>query len=352
MTTGRQSKGFIELEWICPNCNSRNRGPVKTCENCGAPQPENVEFYAPAEAKLIQDENVARMASVGPDIHCAFCGTRNPGNATVCSQCGADLKEGKARQAGQEVKREALSTEVVCANCGEVNPAAQTMCLKCGAPLPKARGGAPSAEKGPEIAAPALAPAAKRRFSWFAIGGVVTCLVLIIGAWLLFAPSQTVQATVSDVYWQTAVPVQEIRAVSYSNEEGSPPAGAYDVSCHTETTQVCEEKTIDKGNGYAEVVQECQDEDRQVCSYTLDEWQTIQTYTLEGHDLKPVYASPTLAGGQRLGRQSVTYAVTFTSGEQNYVYQPATLDEFVAFLPGSVWTLHLNALGGVVSVER
>ncbi len=43
---------------------------------------------------------MAKIASAGADIHCGFCGTRNPATATICSQCGADLKEGKARQAG------------------------------------------------------------------------------------------------------------------------------------------------------------------------------------------------------------------------------------------------------------
>lgn len=34
----RKSKGFVELEWSCPNCETRNRGSEKTCANCGAPQ--------------------------------------------------------------------------------------------------------------------------------------------------------------------------------------------------------------------------------------------------------------------------------------------------------------------------
>lgn len=351
MTTSRQTKGFIQLEWVCPNCNSRNAGPQKTCESCGAPQPENVQFYAPAEAKLIQDENVAKAAKAGADIHCGFCGTRNPATATVCSQCGGDLKEGRARQAGREMQREAPVVEVKCTNCGEANPSTQRMCAKCGAPLP--RTGEPSAQRNAEGGAAAVPSAAKRRFpAWAVIGGIVACLAVVcIGAYLLFAPSKTVTATVSDVYWQTSVPVQEARAVEYSNEEGSPPSGAYNVSCHDETSQVCEQKTIDKGNGYAEVVEECHDETTQYCSYTMDEWTTIQTYTLDGHDLSPIYASPSVSSGQRLGNESVTYTVTFTSGGETYTYTPDDLSEFQQFVVGSTWTLRLNALGGVVSVE-
>ena len=353
MSTSKQSKGFIQLEWVCPNCNSRNPGPKKSCESCGAPQPENVQFYAPAEAKLIQDANVAKVAKAGADIHCGFCGTRNPATATVCLQCGGDLKEGKARQAGREMQREAPVVEVKCANCGEMNPSTQRMCAKCGAPLPRAAGEAPSVQKNAGGGVDASPSAAKRKFPvWAIVGGVVACLAVIcIGAYMLFAPSKTVTATVSGVYWQTSIPMQEIRAVDYSNEEGSPPAGAYNVSCHDDTRQVCEEKTVDQGNGYAEVVEECHDESTQYCSYTVDEWTTIQTYSLEGTDLFPVYADPNVSSGQRLGDSTMTLDVHFTSGGEEYLYHPDSVEEYQMYSTGSTWTLHLNALGGVVSVE-
>ena len=351
MATSRQSKGFIELEWICPNCNSRNRGPVKACENCGAPQPEKTQFYAPAEAKLIQDENAKRIASVGPDIHCGFCGTRNPGNATVCSQCGGDLKEGRSRQAGREMQREAPVTEVTCTNCGEMNPSTRTMCVQCGAPLPKA-GVKPAAPVMPATASPAVPTATKRGASWLWIGGIVACLAVICaGAFLLFSPSKSVTASVDDVYWQTSVPLQEVQAVRHSNEAGRPPGGAYDVSCRTETRQVCEDKTIDRGNGYAEVVTECRDVTQDYCSYTIDQWTTIRTFNLEGHNLYPEYAKPSVGFDQRIGNQSVTFSVYFVGGGETYTYSPASLFEFQQFTIGSTWTLHLNVLGAVVSVE-
>jgi ribosomal protein L40E len=356
MASSKQSKGFIQLEWICPNCNSRNPGPKKACENCGAPQPDNVQFYAPAEAKVIQDENVAKAAGAGADIHCGFCGTRNPATAVVCSQCGGDLKEGKARQAGREMKREAAGVDVKCTNCGEVNPSTRTRCSKCGAPLPRpafAAPGAPSAQGNVTSTAPASTSAAKRKFPWIAVGGIVACLVVVcVGAYMLFAPSKTMTATVNDVYWQTSVPVQEIQAVNYSDQTGSPPSEAYDVSCRTETTQVCEEKTIDKGNGYAEVVQECHDDSTDYCSYTVDEWTTIQTYTLEGKDLFPMSSEPGLSSGQRAGDETLTLQVYFWGDGETYVYNPDSLDEFQLYEVGSMWTLHLNALGEVVSVER
>lgn len=351
MARTEQSKGFIELEWVCPSCNSRNRGAVKTCENCGAAQPENVKFFAPAEAKLIQGENAERIAKYGPDIHCGFCGTRNRGDATVCSQCGGDLNEGRKRESGREMQREAPVTEIKCTNCGEMNPSTRTMCAKCGAPLPRA-GVKPAAQSTPAMASPAVPKSAAKGMPWLWIGGIVACLAVIcIGAFLLFSPSKTVTATVNDVYWQSSVPLQEEQTVRYSDEAGSPPSGAYDVSCHTETQQICVDKTIDRGNGYAEVVTECHDESQQYCSYTMDEWKTIQTYTLDGHDFEPLYTSPDLSFGQRLGDVNITFTVYFSGNGETYKYNPADLYEFQQFSIGSTWTLHLNAFGVVVSVE-
>ena len=91
----RRTVGYIQNEWTCPNCQTRNKGSVKTCENCGAPQPENVQFELPAEQKFVTDEKSINAAKAGADIHCPFCGTRNPATAKTCSQCGGDLIEGE-----------------------------------------------------------------------------------------------------------------------------------------------------------------------------------------------------------------------------------------------------------------
>jgi membrane protease subunit (stomatin/prohibitin family) len=349
----RRSKGFIQLEWVCPNCDSRNPGPVKTCQNCGAPQPENVQFEQPAEGKMVTDEKAVQAAQAGADIHCGFCGTRNPATAKVCSQCGADLKEGKARQSGRVMEpAQAKPKTVTCTNCNTVNPSANTICSKCGAPLPRAVAQPPvSAAVG---LTPAVSAPARKKTNWLMIGGVAAGLVVLcISALFMFVfPASTVQGTVANVYWQTSVPVEEEREVHYSNEEGSPPSGAYDVSCRTDTRQVCEQKTIDKGNGYAEVVQDCSDVSTQYCSYDVKEWQTIQTYTLDGNDVFPVYAEPNTSVGQRLGSESEELTVYFDTEEGEITYSPGSITEFQQYEIGSVWNLSLNALGGVLSVER
>ena len=347
----RRTVGFVENEWTCPNCGGRNKGSVQTCDNCGAPQPDDVKFELPSEQKLVKDEAAVKAAKAGADIHCGFCGTRNSGNAVTCSQCGGDLKEGEARKAGQIMQASPPPPKVIkCNNCGTENPGSNSVCSNCGAALPKPRAAQPvMAKTSSEVGQ----PAAKKPTNWKLIGGIFGLLALccVVAGYLLFFPSSSVDATVTNVYWETNVPVQEIQAVRYTDERGNPPSDAYNESCRTESEDVCEQKTIDQGNGYSEVVEECHTESTQYCSYTVDEWTTIQTYSLGGNDLQPIYDSPNISSDQRVGDKTEKFTVTFSTEDGAETYSPGTVSEFQQFSIGSTWTLKLNALGGVVGVE-
>jgi len=349
----RRTLGYVQNEWVCPNCSTRNKGSVKTCENCGAPQPENVQFELGAEQKIVTDENQIKAAQAGADIHCGFCGARNPATAETCSQCGGDLKEGKAREAGRIMQAPPPPPKVIkCQNCGTDNPGSNSVCSNCGAALPRTvQAQAPTTRGGLTPAAPLNAKTNNKR-NFLIMGVVFACLavvcVAVIGFFLI--PTATLKATVTDVHWQTYVPVQEVQAVRYTDEKGSPPSGAYDESCHTESRDVCEQKTIDKGNGYSEVVEDCHTESDQYCSYTLDEWNTIQTYTLDGNDLKPIYDDPNYSSDQRLGEKTEDLTVTFSTSKGTETYTPNSISEFQQYTIGSTWTLKMNALGGIISV--
>ncbi len=354
----KRTLGYVQNEWVCPNCSTRNKGGTKTCENCGAPQPENVQFELPSEQKFVADEQQVKAAQAGADIHCGFCGTRNPATAETCSQCGGDLKEGKARAAGQIMQKPAAQPKIVkCDNCGTENSSSNSVCSNCGSPLPKiaqTAGIAPQAKSGISPSAPIRGTKSNNKRGLLIGAAVMACLAIVcIGALILFVlPTSSVQATVTDVYWETNVPVQEIQSVNYSNERGNPPSDAYNVSCRDESQEVCEERTIDKGNGYSEVVEECHTETESYCSYTVDEWTTIQTYTLEGNDLLPVYESPSVGFDQRVGDASETLTVYFlTENGAQETYTVDSISEFQQFSIGSTWTLNMNIAGGVVSVE-
>ncbi|WKZ36120.1 MAG: zinc ribbon domain-containing protein [Anaerolineales bacterium] len=347
----RVTKGFVQLEWVCPNCDGRNPGPEKTCQSCGAPQPENVQFQRAAEEKIITDEKVAEAVRSGADIHCGFCGTRNPATAITCSQCGGNLEEGMARQKGRVLQAAPTPPKALtCTNCGTENPGTERNCSKCGAPLPRLE--APKPMQAQAGAAQQTVP--KKKTNWFLFGGIAAFLVFccVALAVLFLLPSKSLEGTVTNVQWQTFVPVQEIRAVDYSNERGSPPSDAYNVSCRNESREVCTERVEDTGTGFGEVVEDCHTETEQYCSYTRDEWKTIQTYDLSGNDLFPSYANPSIASDQRVGSTSENLSVYFSTSDGQETYSPKSLSEFQQFTIGSVWTLKLNALGGIVSVER
>jgi hypothetical protein len=263
------------------------------------------------------------------------------------------LSEGAARQAGREIDMSVEKLEpIICSNCETENPGTNNNCQQCGAALPRAARPAPPIPAS-VTAADAAAKSAKKKPNWPLLGGIGAALAICcVAILMLFVfPSSSVDATVSDVYWQTFVPVQEVQAVDYSNERGNPPSDAYNVSCRDDSREVCEEKAIDRGDGSAEVVEECHTESDQYCDYTVDEWTTIQTYTLDGHDNFPVYEQPSFSSDQRLGNESAELTVFFNTEKGQKSYAPDNVSEFQQFQPGSTWTLKLNPLGGVVDVE-
>ena len=360
----RRTLGYVENEWTCPNCNTRNKGSIKTCENCGAAQPENVQFELGSEQKFVTNENKINAAKAGADIHCGFCGARNPANAETCSQCGGDLKEGKAREAGRVMQAPPSQPKIIkCDNCGTENSSSNSVCSNCGSPIARvvqpmqaqAVVTPPITRGGISLAAPLTGKKSNKK-NIFAIVGVVACIALLcVGAIVGYVLTQvsvgSVEGIVTNVHWQTNVEVQEIRPVDHNNERGGPPSDAYDVSCHNESKDVCEQKTIDKGNGYSEVVEECHTETEQYCSYTVDEWTTIRKYPLEGNDLRPIYDDPNLASDQRIGDKTEDLTVTFSTSDGEMTYSPDTITEFQQFDVGTAWTLNLNLLGNVVGVE-
>jgi hypothetical protein len=347
----RRTIGYVENEWTCPNCGTRNKGRLETCENCGAPQPEDVNFELPSQQKIVKDDEAIKAAKAGADIHCGFCGTRNPASAETCSQCGGDLKEGEARKAGRIMQAPPPPTKAIkCANCGTENPGENSVCSNCGAALPRVQAAQPAVFR---TSSSVGQPAAKKPTNWKLIGGILGALALccIAGVYLFLFPSAAVEATVTDVHWETSVAVQEIQPVRYTDERGNPPSGAYNESCYTDSEDVCEQRTVDKGNGYSEIVEDCHTETTQYCSYTVDEWTSIQTYPLEGNNLRPLYDSPNITSDQRIGDKRAEFTVVFSTDDGTETYTPESISEFQQYALGSTWTLKMNALGGVVGVE-
>ena len=135
-----KSLGYVELEWTCPSCNTRNPGTAQKCKQCGTPMPEDVKFEQAAEEKVTTEAAVVEAVKAGPDIYCAYCGTRNASTAKSCRQCGALLAEGTARSAGGVLGglRDRPAPPQKCPSCGTENAATALKCSNCGSPLGKA----------------------------------------------------------------------------------------------------------------------------------------------------------------------------------------------------------------------
>lgn len=360
----RKKIGDIELVWTCPNCQGINPGSVQVCESCSKPQPADVKFELPKHQELIKDETAKAKAAAGADIHCPYCGTRNPAGTKTCSHCGGDLTEGKARETGQvlgafETKPE---TKVPCPHCGTLNPDTARVCSQCGGRMQM---------EEPAVPVPPSAPTGTRlkpNYGLYVVAALVVLLLCGAIGYLiaLSGRREVVSAVVQNVRWERSIPILGLIPVQYSNWQDEIPTGAPIGSCREEIRRTSSEPepdsvevcgtpySVDTGGGYAEVVQDCEYQVYdQYCSYTVEEWRQVDVATLSGNDLSPIWPEPQLNNGQRLGDQAnETFTAIFADGSQTYTYQTNNLELFQQLQPGSEWQLELNGFGDIVTIEK
>ncbi|MDX1416017.1 MAG: zinc ribbon domain-containing protein [Candidatus Promineifilaceae bacterium] len=356
----KKSLGYVELEWTCPNCGSRNPGQVTVCTNCGTAQPEDVEFHQPAEEKIIQDAEVVEKAKLGPDIHCAFCGTRNPANATTCKNCGADLAEGSQREAGRVIgaHRDQAASDIKCHYCGTMNPAEARQCKNCGSTLHLQE---------------EIVPPKPKKTETSSRGGISTGIIIAIGAivvvgcialFIFLNRTDDIVARVNDVSWERQIIIMGLAPASYEAWRDQVPQEADLGACREEhrytadspqpgSREVCGTPySVDTGSGFAEVVQDCEYlvyDDK--CQYTVLEMQPVDSLILTGSDLDPQWPAVRLEADQQEGDRQESYQIIFSADGDRYTYTTRDPDEYNDFVIGSNWTLKVNQLGGVVDVE-
>ncbi|HKJ27328.1 MAG TPA: zinc finger protein, partial [Anaerolineales bacterium] len=289
----KKKLGYIELHWECPNCNTINPGGETVCRGCSAPQPEDVEFFQPTQQQLIEDEERLKKAKAGADIHCGYCGTRNPAGARHCSQCKADLTEGKQRKAGQVVGayREGDVLQVKCPHCGAENPETASRCAQCGGSLSRQ----PEAQSAAAKAA-ALPAASKPKRGIFLVIGLIFALICV-GIYFIFLRTTATTGTVVGVEWERSMVLEALVPVEYEDWVDVIPADGDVVSCTEEKRGETDQPTdgaveicgtpysVDTGGGYAEVVQDCIYEIYDdYCTYTVIEWGAVDTVSVAGQD--------------------------------------------------------------------
>ncbi len=354
----QKNLGYVELEWTCPVCRTRNSGLRQTCANCGAPQPKDVQFETPAQAELIKDAAEIKRAEIGPDIHCPYCGARNPADAKTCHQCGGDLTTGTARAAGQVLGayQTTPAAKIICSNCGTENSPVAANCIKCGAPPAKAK-----PQPTPPIAA-TLAPTSR---SCLGVAGIVI-LLLIAGAIAFATLSSRTTAVVGIVQqakWTRTITVEGLVPVQASNWRDAIPSGAEIGQCRpairsmqdtptANSREVCGTPyTVDTGTGIGKVVQDCRYEvyaDR--CTYTVHEWRPVDTRVLNGSGYSPQWPVANLAGQQRSGARNEDYQCIINANDKTYTYTPQNFDDYRRCQVGSHWQLQVNSFGSIMSL--
>ena len=355
----RKTLGYVQLEWNCPRCGSKNLGAEKTCLSCGGPQPDDVQFQQAQGQELITGEAAEEIAKKSADIHCGFCGTRNPADAQVCSQCGGDLAEGARRLAGQVLgaHSDQPAPQTACPNCGQPNPAAALKCAACGASLAvttPAAAAAPAAARKPMKLGPLAII--------LGIAGIGLLVVLCLALAGVFGGGQDLTGTVQSVGWTVSVPVEAYQQVTRSDWRSNVPAGASLGQCEYRyaylsdepqavSTEVCGTPyTVDQGTGFGEVVQDCSYRVyEEYCSFSVTDWVVIDTAVLEGSDYSP--RLPSIPENQRMGKVSETYTIVFSTTDGTMTYTTSNLSLFQQAQIGSRWKISTHAFGGIRSIE-
>ncbi|HET7011637.1 MAG TPA: zinc ribbon domain-containing protein [Anaerolineales bacterium] len=353
----RKTVGYVELVWTCPRCSTKNPGPQKFCNGCGGPQPENVAFEQPAQEKFLAEAGAVARAKAGPDIHCPYCGTRNPAGAKFCGNCGGDLAGGKARDRGRVLgaHRAGPAPKVKCPACGTENDADAGRCSNCGSPLPGAARAVPAEERA----------GAAQKIPPLVLGIGAACLVLgALALYLLFGRTGQVVAAVEAVRWERSIQVEAFGSVEHTDWEDEIPFGAQVGNCRLEyrttqdqpaaiATEVCGTPyTVDEGSGYGEVAQDCVFEvyDNR-CTYVVQEWGVVDTLTAAGSTFDLGWPTANLAADQRWGKEAESFWVVLSADGREYTYQPESEAEFLLFDIDTEWVLEVNSLGGIRSIE-
>lgn len=352
----KKNLGYVELEWTCPSCGSKNPGTVALCTSCAAPQPADVQFEQPAQEILLNETDQLNITVHAPDIHCAFCGARNSAKNQVCTRCGADLSQGEARQQGQIIgaHRPDAAPDITCPACGSTNPATAHRCSQCGANLGATE---PSLTPTPQVS---NTKPRSNMLLYVLIGfALFACAALA----LLFLRTEEVIGRVEATKWTRTIAIEELGNVEYSNWRNEIPRDAALGRCEERvrrtqdnpgpnTVEVCGTPyTMDTGTGIGAVVQDCVYEVYEDwCRYTIQEWIKVDEVRATENNRTPYWPELQLPAGQREGERTAEYVVYFDADGDDYTYTTNNLDTFMQLEVGSQWILEVNSFNAVVGI--
>lgn len=351
----KKSLGFTRMVWTCPNCDARNPGPEKTCGSCGNPQPKNVQFEQAAKEELITDAEELKSAKTGADIHCPYCGARNPAGAKTCSQCLSALTGGVRRHSGRMVgaHRKDGAPPVTCPSCGNSNSADRRTCVSCGSPLGKRNTTEPAAKAGLSDSG---------RLAAIGIGlAVVIAIIFLLSRGL---SKESMIATVSQTNWERTIAIEAYQWVIYENWWDEIPDEAEIEGCEERyrytsaesaenSIEVCGTPySIETGSGHAEVVQDCQYEVYDYyCDYQVSEWAVVETVVEQGSGLNTFWPAVQEDSSQRLGAQHEKYVITFETQAGTLRFETDDFSIYQDARIGSEWELVVDGFGNIREIR-
>lgn len=170
---------------------------------------------------------------------------------------------------------------------------------------------------------------------------------------------------VASTFWERSILVEEFREVNKSNWLDEIPDDSEVQLClqayrYTSnepvpnSTEVYSEPYIkDTGSGVSELVldvtYEVYDE---YCDYTILQWNGVNTIKESGNNRNPVWPSINLNIDQRLGQREESYTIVFRGDDgETYSYKTSDVDLFSKMELGSEWTLSINQLGEIQSLN-
>jgi hypothetical protein len=165
------------------------------------------------------------------------------------------------------------------------------------------------------------------------------------------------------------VQVEELHDVILEDWEDQVPNGVQTLSCEQKqrstdqrvvgSHEVCTQHTVDEGNGAGRVEEECHNENEyesypvydNYCKYPGQRWEQIDILKSQGSEPNPFWPPTKLQANQREGERKSVYTVFFKTAKGIKEYTTKDEDEFRQCQIGSIWTLNINTLDVVMSIQ-
>ncbi|MCC6934230.1 MAG: hypothetical protein IT406_00840 [Candidatus Yanofskybacteria bacterium] len=204
MTDEPEDSEILVGKWDCPYGHPGQDGEAMACAGCGAPRPEDVEFYLPSDARVVTDPSRIAAAKAGSDLICDSCGSSVAAGQTSCPQCSAPLDENRRQKVTEYTSREAAPSE---------SPRTQRQREEA---APKRTASRPASNAADPDRINRALTVHMLLLALLAIGAM-------IGIWWLVTPHPT-KLTVTTVSWERTINIEEERTV-HEEDWTVPPGG-------------------------------------------------------------------------------------------------------------------------------